>query len=279
MEHLKIENARLKERCDQNDITLQRKDQEIKSLKGELDDARLIRYKSLGFSGICESHSLSNDLFERGHEHDTANALSDTDPSWIQVKVNDLTDHSSHGDTSWASVDANDAHCWMPEALFKKVENDNDVYVEAHALVEGSLVRAADGDIVKIVDPPKRHETDIIILLHTKDAKLPVTPKHRVPVLTPDGKAQDKYAQDLQQGDVIFVDGTPTKLTMKEEIAVPEKREVVQIRFVPDKPVPVFMAPPSIETKGHKRKKLRRGIDKTRHRFSEDLKTEGYLTD
>ena len=67
-------------------------------MKGELGDARLLRYKASGFSGIGKGHSLPSDLLEQGHEHDIANAWSDTDPSWIQVKVNDPTDHSSHGE-------------------------------------------------------------------------------------------------------------------------------------------------------------------------------------
>lgn len=154
--------------------------------------------------------------------------------------------------------------------------------MEARTLVQGSLVCAADGKILKVVDPPTRHETDIVILLHAGGANLPLSPNHRVPILKADEKVAEKYAKDLEKGDFIFVNGTPTQLTMKEEIAVPEKREVVQIRLFPDEPVPVFMAPPSIETKGHWKKKLRRSLKKrspSEACCSADLKTEGYYTD
>jgi len=282
MEQLKIDNAYLKERCEQSRTTIQSKDQEIKSLKGELDDTRRFHYEALALSNIREGQSLSDDLFERIHEYDTSNPLSDTDASWIQVRFNDPTDHSCHDDASWVSVDTNDAHCWMIDALFKKDENDEEFYVEARTLVEGSLVRAADGKILKVVDSPTRHETDFVIMLHAGGAKLPLTPKHRVPIFKADEKAEEKYAKDLEKGDFIFVNGIPTQLTMKEEIEVTETPEVVQIRFVPDEPVPVFVAPPSIETKDHRKKNLRRGLNKRSPGeacCTADLKTEGYYTD
>jgi len=67
---------------------------------------------------------------------------------------------------------------------------------------------------------------------------------------------------------------------MKEEMS--GKWDVVQIRFVPDEIVPVFMAPSSIDTMGYKKRKVRRGIKKRRPNkasVSAELKTEGYYTD
>ena len=101
------------------------------------------------------------------------------------------------------------------DTLFKKVTDFEEFYVEAQTLVEGSIVRAADGKKVKVGDPPRQHETDMVILLHAGDAKLPLTPNHRVPIFA----GGDKLANDLQKGDVIFVNGIPTELTMQEELA------------------------------------------------------------
>merc|ERR1740121_1198608 len=101
-------------------------------------------------------------------------------------------------------------HCWMSDALFKKVENGQELFVEARNLVEGSLVRAADGKILKVADSPERHDTGTIVVLHAGGAQLSVTPNHRVPVLT-HGEWGERYAKDVQTGDFISVDNKPAE--------------------------------------------------------------------
>jgi len=178
MEQLKIDRARLEERCEQSNTTIQSKEQEIKSLKGELDNTRRLHDQAGALSSIREDQSLSNDLLQWIAENHTSQPLSDT---WCLVG---LRWHHGHP-------------LLMKDALFKKVTNGEEFYVEARTLVEGSLVRAADGKTIYVAEPPRQHQTDILIWLHAADAKLPLTPNHRVPIFT-GGDKVEKPAKDLQ---------------------------------------------------------------------------------
>lgn len=250
--------VRLQERCAQHEKTIQSLDQEIKNLKDELSESE-----------------QEWDRFQGRVEDEASSLLSGKASSWIHAKSASASDDSA----SWVSVHTEGSHCWMSEAVFKKVGELEDYYVKGCTLTEGSLVRGADDQsLLKVAGPPQRHEADQLVVLHAGGATLPLTAKHRVPVVIAGGKGE-KQAKDLQKGDCVFVNGVPTELVEIE--TVPGKVEVLQIRFVPDEPVAVFMVPPSIDTKGHKRKPLRRSLKSRRgpRASDDDLKTEGYYTD
>lgn len=253
------------DRSEQGNALIKKLEQDNKSLKGELDDTREQLLAQARLAGTREDRVLSNDR------------LSDTDASWIQVSGCDATDCSSDACASWVSVNTLDSPCWLQDALFKKVTNGEESFVQACKLAQGSIVLDADGEMIRVADPPTLHAANSIVVLHAADGILPVTPKHRVPILTGDDR-HEKFAEDLQVGDLIFVSGNPSPLTKK--VVRPGDWTVVQIRFVPDKLVPVFMASPSIDTLGHRLKKTRRGMRRHNNASSSaELRTEGEYMD
>lgn len=87
-------------------------------------------------------------------------------------------------------------------------------------------------------------------------------------------------AARLREGDMILVDGQPSRLLQVEFIATPVT--VLKIAFTPDLPVGVFQPPPTILSHGHK--KIRRGWG-ARRRSGQDNEqcsipdTQGYYSD
>merc|ERR1719469_1226632 len=105
IEQLKIDKARLEERCEQRNIIIQSKEQEIKSLRGELDDVRHRHDQEVVLSSICEDKTLSSDLLQRIAQNGTSHSLSGTDASWIQVGGTCATVRSNDDAYSCISVD------------------------------------------------------------------------------------------------------------------------------------------------------------------------------
>lgn len=87
-------------------------------------------------------------------------------------------------------------------------------------------------------------------------------------------------AARLREGDMILVDGQPSRLLQVDFIPTPVT--VLKLGFTPDLPVAVFETPPAILSHGHK--KIRRGWG-ARRRSGQDNEqcsipdTQGYYSD
>lgn len=187
--------------------------------------------------GLCQPASITPGCGITGLGNDNASDTSDM--SWISVRP----------------------HCFMSNALFRTISDQTEFYLSGDKLVKGSRVLADDcKTILEVVCKPEQFEVNKVIKLQAGDATLFVTPDHRVPVLRgPSGEPCDVQAQDIQQGDSVFVNGFPSYLTSVEQHVLPQNQTVLKIAFQPDMPVAVFTPPPAISTKGYMMRRIRRG--------------------
>jgi len=115
---------------------------------------------------------------------------------------------------SYVSVGTSQSECFMKEAIFKTKSGDTEFFLYAHELKKGSHVMAEDGTIVEVAAVPELREVDKIVNLHAGSAFLTVTPDHRIPMLKEiTGGRCDMIAASLKPGDLIFVDGNPTRFS------------------------------------------------------------------
>lgn len=174
---------------------------------------------------------------------------------------------------SWTHVTGKPC-CYLADTYFKVVTADGEILSPAKMLFKGAQVVAANGTPVEVVQPPEQHRVDAVIELQADHSSLVVSPDHRI--LIPGNKTVQ--AMELEVGSEVILDGTQAKLTSMDWKLEPTM--VLKISFRPDLPVAAFMRPPSILSKGSRKRQFRRG--KKRGDGGDVVTipdTEGYLTD
>ena len=182
---------------------------------------------------------------------------------------------SSDVGSSWNFVEQ--GHCYLPSHLFMvHAENGEQVPMFAGQLREGTQVVAANGEVVKVRYTPEEHQASEVIKLEAGNACLVVSPEHRIPV--PGGGTCK--AQELSVGMPVFLQGevqAPLTSVYRQQ----ETTRVLKIAFTPDLHVCGFMTLPGIQSKGWRKKQLRRSM-RTRPIDADNVSlpaTGGYLTD
>lgn len=167
---------------------------------------------------------------------------------------------------SWMSVRP---HCFMPNTMFRMTRGHAEFFLSGEQLVKGSQVLADDCQtILEVARNPEQVDVNEVLELRAGDTSLFVTSDHRVPVLRANTERTaeqscDVQAKDLQPGDRIFVNGSPTKLSSANELVLPQTQRGLKIVFQPDMPVAVFTPPPAISTTGVAIKRIRQsGMNK-----------------
>jgi len=256
IQKLRIENAVLTERCTQ----IEKLEQENRSLKGELSDMR--RWPKLEGHPELSRELLGQSVADCWHGNGSAYPENEvSDESHIRGSLSDALSPASIT-SSWTWISAcTGENCFLLTALFKATSASHDFYLRASDLLKGSHVQAYDDEtVLEVTCNPERHEVNELIEIGAGGAILPVTLDHRVPVIR-EGNECTVQAKDLHLQDHVLVNNAYTALTslVRKIEVVP----VVKITFKPDMPVPVFMPPPMIATKGHHKKPLRRsGMNK-----------------
>lgn len=172
---------------------------------------------------------------------------------------------------SLISAQAEGPRCYMLETIFSRFVGSHRVFVDAQALVYGSIVIAADGKRELQVVSIKKHTAQEVMVLFINGFRLKVTPTHRVMVPAPRGvdsrlagsaASIAVAAAELKVGDCVLCSSGEAQL-LTDIITLKEETEVLEIRFQPDDPVAVFSPPEEmILTKGEElrtKKPTRRG--------------------
>jgi len=167
----------------------------------------------------------------------------------------------------------------MSDAVFKTKSGQSIFLLPLNALRKGSHVLADDGDtILEVAAIPESHKADSVIDLRAGSATLSVTKDHRIPSVNINtGETFDVRAAELKQGDYVFVDGQRTKLTHVQEKTFSHEIDVMKITFKADLPVGVFSPPPTIASKGSKKKPVRRGQNKHAQKGIDDIESASLL--
>lgn len=179
---------------------------------------------------------------------------------------------SISGAGSWIHVTGKPG-CYLPDTYFKVVTADGEILSPAKMLFKGAQVVAANGTPLEVVQPPEQHRVDAVIELKADQSFLAVSPDHRI--LVPGNKTVQ--AMELEVGSEVILDGTQAKLTSMDWKLEPTM--VLKISFRPDLPVAAFMRPPSILSKGSRKRQFRRGKKRDGGDAVTIPDTEGYLTD
>ncbi|CAK9107471.1 unnamed protein product [Durusdinium trenchii] len=176
--------------------------------------------------------------------------LNDGSGSWFLIQEESEIS-SAISATSCFSVGTGGPFCFMPDALFKTPSGQ---FLSGADLYKGSQILAADWTtVLQVALPPEKQAARATLLLHAQEAKLQVTPDHRVVL----GNGHLVAAAELKVGDEVMVgEQVPTKLTSIEFVPGPET--VLKIAFQPDMPVAVFSPPACIHSHGHKLQEIRR---------------------
>ena len=161
--------------------------------------------------------------------------------------------------------------CFLSDTIFRVVGEDGEVLAPARMLFQGAQVVAANGKVTTVAHPPEQHQVPAVLDLQAGGASLTVSPDHRI--LVPENKTMK--AEELLVGREVILDGTTATLTSLEWKVEPTM--VVKLGFNPDLPVAAFMRPPSILSKGFRKRPFRRS--KRPGAASEIPSTEGHLTD
>lgn len=135
--------------------------------------------------------------------------------------------------------------CFAPETMFMKHAGlPNLMYerVSAMFLAVEDQVLAANGVSLTRVVRKVRHEDQRVLEVRVDDARLRVTPTHRVSVPADNGELTEVCAKDLQVGDQVMVsDGSRMPIT--EIIPVSEPTHVLAFTFEPDIPISTYFPP------------------------------------
>eukprot|EP00435_Cladocopium_sp_Y103_P040366 s361_g11.t1 len=133
---------------------------------------------------------------------------------------------SSAGSTgSWTHV-TGEPCCYLPDTYFKVMTADGEILSPAKMLFNGAIWRASgcsEGTLVEVVHPPEQHQVDAVIELKADHSFLVVSPDHR-----------------------ILIPGNKTVHGQRMEARA-------------DHGVEDFFRPPSILSKGSRKKQFRRG--------------------
>jgi len=161
--------------------------------------------------------------------------------------------------SSLVSASACDARCFVADALF---EMPDDHFVRAGDLAAGGNICTASGETVEVetvtVVP---EEVQTLMDLKTQTAVLVVTGTHRVVVQRRSGP-QTLQASALRAGDSVLITGGVSEDLIHVE-SFEARVSVVQLTFIPDRPVEAFHPPPpSILSQGRRWSKTRRGLKK-----------------
>eukprot|EP00435_Cladocopium_sp_Y103_P029882 s361_g7.t1 len=192
--------------------------------------------------------------------------------SWVDSHGASDTSSSAGSTGSWTHV-TGEPCCYLPDTYFKVKTADGEILSPAKMLFNGAQVVAANGRVVEVVQPPEQHRVDAVIELKADQSFLVVSPDHRI--LVPGNKTVQ--AKELEVGSEVILDGTQAKLTSMDWKSTPTM--VLKISFRPDLPVAAFMRPPSILSKGSRKKQLRRGKKQGDGGDAVTIPdTEGYLT-
>ena len=159
--------------------------------------------------------------------------------------------------TSWIVV--SDSYCFMLDDIFKTRNHGVDLFIKGSALMKGSQVLAVDDEtMLTVVQKPEVREATEVVDLRAGHAMLRVTLDH--PVCVPDGHGEFCMtdacyipAGALKEGDLVVLEsGEPAPLTevcRKQGVC-----DVLKIVFDQNMPIAVFSEPPSILSKGFKKK-------------------------
>ncbi|CAK9091931.1 unnamed protein product [Durusdinium trenchii] len=194
----------------------------------------------------------------------------------VQLPCEAASDSSECSADSWIHVDSMCTCCFLPNAYFTVLAEDEEDLLPARKLFQGAQVVAANGRFTEVAYPPEQHQVDSVIQLQAGPACLVVSPDHRI--LVPGNRTVE--AKELQIGsEVILAHGTQAILT-----AVEWKHEptiVLKIGFKPDLPVAAFMLPNAILSKGFRQRPFRRGLRRSPEPAEDSWSvpaTEGHLT-
>lgn len=185
------------------------------------------------------------------------------------------SDRDSDSASSWLFVDQE--CCYLPSHLFMvHAENGEQVPMFAGQLRAGTQVVAANGEVVTVRYTPEEHQASEVIKLEAGNACLVVSPEHRIPI--PGGGTVK--ARELSFGMHVFLQGE-VQAPLTSVYRKQETTRVLKIAFTPDLHVCGFMTLPGIQSKGWRKKQLRRSM-RTRPIDADNVSlpaTGGYLTD
>eukprot|EP00418_Pyrodinium_bahamense_P079962 CAMPEP_0179062144 /NCGR_PEP_ID=MMETSP0796-20121207/26781_1 /TAXON_ID=73915 /ORGANISM="Pyrodinium bahamense, Strain pbaha01" /LENGTH=702 /DNA_ID=CAMNT_0020759051 /DNA_START=1 /DNA_END=2109 /DNA_ORIENTATION=+ len=157
--------------------------------------------------------------------------------------------------SSWISVPKG-PRCFHPDALFKMASQPHEcsVFLAGRDLMKGSLVEGAIGNCVLEVVKIAKHQAEEIVELQVGDFTLEITPSHRVLIPGFAGTASETSeveAGRLQVGDLVMCSDGKARHVVRTEL-MKQRTEVLEITFIPDEAVAVFLPPDrAILTKGH----------------------------
>lgn len=265
---LRVELARMTERCTQTQLLQQSLSQENVRLRGELSD---LMNKLILVASQAHHNTLNGSVLGQASFVENSESSIET-RSWQLVgrtiATNSLDSVESGSADSFISV-GTQGHCFVSDAIFKTMSGQSVFFLPAVALRKGSRVMADDGcTMLEVVAEPEPYKTDTIIELYTESATLSVTKDHRIPIVSQDnGEQREARAAELKAGVFVFVDGHKAELKGVQEKVLEDEIDVIKIAFKPDLPVGVFSPPATISSQGSKKKAVRRGQHKPGQKY------------
>lgn len=165
------------------------------------------------------------------------------------VLAGSVTSQASSISIGWVSPGSS-SDCFAPETMFLKhvgLPNLQYELVSAMSLAEGDDVLSAHGELLTKVKRKVLHPQQHVLEVHVGDARLRVTPSHRVSVPIGGGYSREAMAKDLKVGDLVMTSHEVQQQPISQIVPIEfcESCSVFAITFEPDVSI-ISYFPPSL---------------------------------